>query len=504
MSKPRWWPVALILALWCAGLVYVWSSEVSIRQEKILSSLSVTAMALVLAAIWLLFLSRLPWKARLGGVGLAALVLATGAATFRIRGVTGDLVPVLEPRWKAQSVLPSPTEVNTRAASTEAESFPQFQGPTRDGVLDGPALAADWSAHPPKLLWKREVGPAWAGFAIAGGRAYTQEQRGENETVTAYDLATGEPQWAYGEAARYSTTIGGVGPRSTPTLAAGRLYAVGGTGVLRCLDPERGTLLWKRDLIADHSAKPPDWGTSNSPLVLDGTVIVNVHGRAALAAYDAATGDLRWTAGSGPASYSSPTVLSLAGERQILSFNGMSVSGHDLASGEELWSFPWPSEQPNVAIPVALDEHRLFASSGYGVGGKLLEITHVAGGRWNARLIWETPRLKAKFANVIAYRGALFGLDDGVLVSLDPATGERHWKAGRYGHGQMLRIGERLLLLAEDGRVIVLDPDPSEHRELASFQALEGKTWNPPAIAGSILLVRNDREAAAYELARDR
>ncbi len=166
-----------------------------------------------------------------------------------------------------------------------------------------------------------------------------------------------------------------------------------------------------------------------------------------------------------------------------------------------LWNYPWSREQPNVSQPLPLPPDRLLVSSGYGVGSKLLVISGDPETGMKAEPLWESPRLKAKFAHYVAHQGYVYGLDDGVLVCLDPATGERCWKRGRYGHGQLLLVGDLLLIQAENGEVVLVEPDPAEHRELGRFIAFRRKTWNVPTLAGRFLLVRNDREAALYELA---
>jgi outer membrane protein assembly factor BamB len=161
-----------------------------------------------------------------------------------------------------------------------------------------------------------------------------------------------------------------------------------------------------------------------------------------------------------------------------------------------LWKTDYPGGQPNVAVPVALDGERLMVSSGYGVGSKAYRVS-AAG---SAALRWETPRLKSKLANHVVHDGRVYGLDDGVLTCIDPASGERAWKGGRYGHGQLLLVDDLLLVQTEDGELVLAEASPREHRELARFTAFDGKTWNPPALAGRLLLARNDREAAAFEL----
>ena len=153
-----------------------------------------------------------------------------------------------------------------------------------------------------------------------------------------------------------------------------------------------------------------------------------------------------------------------------------------------------------MAQPVPLPGDRVFVSSGYGIGGKLFQIQRDEKEALQISLVWETPRLKAKFTNIVYRDGYIYGLDDGVLVCLDITNGQRNWKRGRYGHGQVILVDDLLLVQAESGDVILVEVNPDEHKELARFPALEGKTWNSPALAGPYLLVRNDREAACYEL----
>ena len=219
-----------------------------------------------------------------------------------------------------------------------------------------------------------------------------------------------------------------------------------------------------------------------------------------LVAYDAGTGAKAWSGGNDRSSYSSPVLATIAGRPQILIFNQASVSAHDPETGSVLWDHAFPAEQPNVALPVPLPRDRVLLSAGYGIGAKLLEIATKDDGRLEARLVWESPRLKSKFANMIVHGGFVYGLDDGVLTCLDLGTGERRWKAGRYGHGQIVLARDLLLVQTEEGEVVLVAASPESHRELTRFRVLDGKTWNAPALAGTVLLVRSDQEAAAYEL----
>lgn len=543
----RWWPAVAVVVLWLVALCWETFSGERSGQEHTMARIGLALVAGALLFLWFLLLSRLPWRRRLVGLGVIAAALGALSYLVEIRGVSGDLLPVLAWRWTpepgsspaavpaAPAPLPSPepAPVPDVAAPVAAEpavaptprvesavepvaepvaaaaglsgsaDWPQFLGPRRDGTVPGVRLARDWAAHPPREVWRREIGAGWAGFAIVGDRIYTLEQNGEEEVATAAELATGRVLWRHGDRARYESTIGGLGPRSTPTVVGGQVFVLGATGRLRALDAATGQLRWVRDIVADGGGPNPEWGRSVSPLVVSGLVIVGAGGADghSVVAYDAASGEIRWSGGDDGPSFSSPILAELAGVRQVVNLNAGSLTGHALDDGRVLWSFPWPRQQPNVSTPIVLGPSRVFASSGYGIGGKVLELTVGADGTLVPTLVWETPRLKAKFTNVVAHRGHLYGLDDGTLVCLDPATGERCWKEGRYGHGQVILAGELLLVQTEDGELMLVDPVPEALRVLGTWRLFEGKTWNPPALAGRYLLARTDREAVCLELA---
>jgi outer membrane protein assembly factor BamB len=504
----RWWPAAAVLLLAAGTIVWVWATYAKQRQDRILATTAVGLLALLLLLVWCLFFSRLRWKLRLGVFGGVLCLVSLIMALFRFHGVTGDLVPVFQPRWESQSRRPMgerpKTAPNALLASLTqlTNDWPQFLGPHRNSVVGLPRLARDWKAQAPQRLWLQPVGTGWSGFAVAGTRAITQEQHGESETVVCYDLLTGAPIWSYAYPAHFQSPLAGEGPRATPTLAEGRVYALGSTGILNCLDLETGKLAWSKDIMRDNGAKVKEWGTSGSPLIVNGLVVVSPggHENRSLVAYRAATGDFVWGNGTDSAGYSSPFLVTLAGVAQIVIFNSGGVSAHDPLTGTNLWTYRWPAGHPHVSMPIVLPGDCLLVSSGYGNGSELLKIQADAQGKLAATRLWKTTRLKAKFTNLVFRDGYIYGLDDGVMTCLDAKTGEQKWKAGRYGHGQEILVGGLLLVTAESGEVILLDPSPKEPRELTRFAALKGKTWNPPALAGQYLVVRNDKDAACYRL----
>jgi outer membrane protein assembly factor BamB len=503
----RLWP-AIAVASVCAAVVTWVQVGDRTGQSKFLMSAQTVAISSMLLVAWWTLLSRLRWKVRL--IGLAVLLVAGLAAygAIRIRGVTGNLVPILAWSWSKDPEAALPRESATGESGSKpistppSYSYPQFLGPDRNATVGDVRLARDWSARPPKELWRREVGAGWSSFAVQDGMAITQEQRGPDEMVVAYDLLSGDVLWSHGDPGRFEETVGGIGPRATPTIADDRVYTLGATGRLNAIDRTTGEPIWSRNILEDNNAENAEWGKSCSPLVLDGLVVVSAGGKGkSLVAYDRESGEPVWAGGRDASGYSSPLLTTLAGVPQILIFNRGSVVAHDPATGEELWSYPWPEQQPNVAQPLPLPGDRVLVSSGYGVGSKLLHVARNApGDPFRVDLLWESPRLKAKFTTIVFRDGYVYGLDDGVLVCLDPETGERRWKQGRYGHGQVLLVGDVLLVQTEDGEIALVEANPERHVELGRVPVVDGRAWNTPALAGPYLLVRNDREAVCLEL----
>ncbi len=508
----RWWPAWLIVGVAVTAVAIVrFRSDLAFQQRNMTTG-GIALGAALLLSLWWVFLSRARARLRIGVALGGVAVLAMGAALFRIRGVTGDFVPIIVPRWTNSARPPATASATITAFPPHAldaaplvarADFPQFLDPDRNAIIAGPTLNPDWTAHPPEVLWRMKVGPGWSGFAVVGRRALTQEQDGPQERVTCYDLASGRLLWAHSDAALYDNPVGGVGPRATPTVVGDRVFTLGSTGRLNALDLATGKLRWTHDLVAETGAKIPDWGYAGSPLFLNGRIIVSAGGTAqkSLLAYDAETGALIWAAGDAEAGYGSPFVATLGGRRQILAYNHRRISAHDAANGAVLWEFPWGIGYPHVAVPVIAGPDRVVFSAGYGVGAVMLEVKPEANHGLAVTEVWRTLKLKAKFANPVARDGFLYGLDDGMLVCLDLKDGTQIWKAGRHGHGQGLLIGDLFLLMAENGELILLRPTPTGPNELHRFRVFSAKSWNPIALAGDLLLVRTDQEAACLRVA---
>ena len=512
--RMRWWLPAAILALSALSIGTVRFSEAFEGKLRSQSSIALVLLTALLLAGWYVFLTGLRWRTRWTLLGMgAALLLALVVGlrlTVRVDGsISGNGLPRLVWKWtpKIDAALPQITHelTNQKAELSKAtpEDFPQFLGAERKGVVTAARLARDWTAQPPRELWRQPIGPGWSSFAIVGKWAVTQEQRQDNEMTVCYELASGHVLWEHANKVRFGEALGGDGPRATPTINAGRVYAFGATGILDCLDGATGKVLWTRDTLNEIKAQNPMYGKSSSPLLCDNLVVVTGGAEGPLLlAYDKDTGRPIWLSdNAGKCGYSSPVLATVAGKRQILSVNGASVTGHDPVDGRALWEFQWPGFYPKCSQPFAFGDDRIFISAGYAVGCALLQIKSTPGSNaFSASVLWKNRNLKTQFSNAVERGGFMYGLDDETLVCLELATGQRRWKEGHYSYGQVLLADDLLLVQAESGELALVEANPNAYRELARLPALSSKTWNNPALAGEYLLLRNDREAVCYKL----
>ena len=447
---------------------------------------------------------------------VATILLACAAWTLvRSDGITGDGAAEFAWRWSetpeqrllAQAadeptLLPSAPATKTGAEGETGADWPGFRGPDRDGIIPGVRIETDWSRSPPVELWRRPIGPGISSFAVRGDLLYTQEQRGDDEVVASYHVTTGEPVWRHRDADRFWDSHAGAGPRATPTLSNGRVYTFGATGILNALDAGDGAVVWSRNVASDTDVQVPFWGFASSPLVVDDVVIVAAS--SALVAYDLATGDPRWF-GPGPVggeSYSSPHLLTIDGVEQVLLMSGAGATSVAPATGTVLWEHPWPGA-PIVQPAQTADGDVLISTAGLSgaLGLRRIAVAHGHGG-WTLEERWTSNRLKPYFNDFVVHDGHAFGFDGSILACIDVEDGTRTWKGGRYGHGQLVLLADQdlLLVLSEQGELVLVEAAPDQFTELARFPAIEGKTWNHPVLVGDILLVRNDHEMAAFRL----
>ncbi|MEQ8851785.1 PQQ-binding-like beta-propeller repeat protein [Gimesia sp.] len=519
----RWkWGLA-VLVIGIAAMVIQWFRLAPDRTYQVFSVYEGNRNLVVGLLIWWMFVSGVAWKTRFKGLLGVVLAFVLFFTVVRVESFEGDMVPRFQFRFMptAEQRAVEYFEQADNSANQKSESaetlvaleadWPGYRNALRDGIARDQQIRTDWESEPPKLLWKHPVGAGWGSFCVVGDRVFTQEQRGEDELVVCYDVSTGKQIWTQSEPVRFSETLGGVGPRATPVFAEGRLYTMGGTGILNCLDAATGKLVWSHDLLKEGDLKNLTWGMAGSPLIHDDLVIVNQGVSPAAAdkknqaviAFDKLSGKKVWSSGTHKPSYSSPQYAVLNGTPQVLIFNAKGLEGVSLADGQSLWFFEWANHAGcNAAQPIPLDDDSVFLGSGYGLGSARIEIAPRKSSEKTAKVKeeWKSLSLKLKFNSAVKQDGYVYGLDEGVLTCLDLETGKRQWKRGRYGYGQLLLVDGYLIILAEDGRVELVEANPEKNVQRGKFQAIEGQTWNNPVLARGRLFVRNSEEAACYDL----
>ncbi len=453
---------------------------------------------------------------------LVAVLLAAAGFGFSILlhsdGMTGGYVLDTHWRWsktaeermlatRAGGTTPAKRpEDRQTAASLSNSEWPGFRGADRAAHSRGPIISTNWTANPPKQLWKIPVGPGWSSFAVAGNFLFTQEQRGPMETVVCYAADSGKEIWSRQIEARFDDPMGGPGPRATPTLARGGLFVTGATGTLLCLNPVSGEIVWQGNLKTAAGRGVPLWGFAASPLVVGSTVIVQAggpgNGKTGLLGFDAGTGTLQWSAADGNDSYSSPQLNTIAGEELVVMLTNDGLLLADPATGKTRLNYDWKFGNYRALQPCVVGDDTILLQTPMSFGTRAIRISK-SNGQLAAQELWTTRNLKPDFTDLVTYQGFAYGNDAGILTCIDLKTGERKWKGGRYGKGQVLLLENSglLLIAAEDGRAVLVRADPNEHTEVDSFKALEGKTWNHPVVVGDKLYLRNSQEAACYQMA---
>jgi outer membrane protein assembly factor BamB len=473
-------------------------------------------------ASWLVVSRWAEWPIRRAGAMLAIIVAWSGFSLIRFDGTDAEILPEISFRWQAtpaelyererETRTPQPKPLSTTEKITvTATDSAEFRGANRDGRVTGVSIKTDWATSPPKQLWKQRIGPGWGTFSVVGNRLFTQEQRGDKEAIVCLDFDTGRELWSHEVMARFYEQIAGAGPRSTPTIHDGRLYALGATGFLTCLDPVTGSKFWEIDVKPSTGGEPPAWGYASSPLVIEGKVILYVGGKPdkGTAAFNAADGSFAWASGNATHGYASAQRVKLAGVEQVLIVSNFGVESFRASDGVRLWAHDWLLKDVNRSTQaVIVSETDLVIGSGVGSiqASRRLHLTPSADAtRWTVDTVWTTKAIKPYFNDSVMHQGHLYGFDDKKFVCVDLADGKQKWSTGaQYGHGQVVLLADQGLLVVQavDGKVHLLEANPSEHVELGKFPALKGKTWNHPVVVRNRLLVRNAEEVACYELAK--
>jgi outer membrane protein assembly factor BamB len=392
------------------------------------------------------------------------------------------------------------------AGSAGLADWPQWRGPSRDGLSPEAGLLTTWPAGGPRVVWKRPIGRGFSSVAVAGGRLYTMDEEAapRREAVVCLDAATGKEIWRFRYPNHYDERFG-PGPRSTPAVDGNRVYAVGPTGIFHCLRADTGEKLWRHDLLQEFHGRPSQYGVSFSPLV-EGDLVYTTPGGPdgnSVAAFNKYTGALAWKALDDPIGYSSPVAVSAAGARQILVFTNSALVSLSPKEGKLNWRYPWETDGGfNIATPLAFGNY-VFISSAYGKGCALLEVTAQADGSLRAARVYEHNRMRNHFASSVRWGEHIYGFDRMDLVCMSVRTGDIVWRengARSFRKGSLLIAAGHLIVLGEDGTLVLAEATPAGYVPRASFQVAPNKFWTVPALAGRKLYIRNESQIVCLDV----
>lgn len=386
--------------------------------------------------------------------------------------------------------------------------WPQWGGPQRNFAAAPVALATTWPAEGPRALWRRPLGEGYSAISVSASRLFTMYRRGEQEVVVALEAATGATAWEQAYDASFSSEYdmqNGPGPHATPLVAGGRVFATGATGVLHALDQASGRLLWRHDLVREFGVTPRPNGYACSPIAYGDTVIVFVGGKGqAVVAFRQKDGGIAWQSGDFRNSASSPLLIDVAGEPQLVAFLYEEVTGFDPRDGRLLWRHPHVTEFGlNVSLPVWGGDGLLFVSSAYGGGSRVLRVTREAG-RPPVEELWHSPLMRLHFGNALRLDDFIIGssgdFGPAPLTAIDVHTGQVLWRNRSLARASLLRAGERLILLDEDGQLALASATREGLQLHAKAQLFDGRSWTVPTLDGAVLYARDRKQLVALDL----
>ena len=374
----------------------------------------------------------------------------------------------------------------------DPNDWPQWRGPRRDGSAPGKGFPTNWPEAGLTELWKVKGGPGASSLAVADGRAVTLFQDGDDEVVVCWDAVSGKELWRFPYESRFTKEV--VGPRSTPTIDGDRVYTVGARGRLCCLNVKTGKKIWDSDLMADFDAPLPQWGFSFSPLVEGDLLLTSpggLDGRS-IVAFDKMTGKVHWKQLDDPAGYSSPVISHAAKVPQAVFLTGTGLVSLNPKTGALYWRFPWPTpNKANVATPIVRGDY-VFISSGYSMGCALVRIFKDGEGL-GVKQVYKNNLMRNHYATCVLHKDYLYGFDEGYLTCMSfPEGRKRIWKEGKFGRGNLLLVGEHLLVLGKNGKLALVEPTPAGYREQALCSVSENPCWSAPAVAHGRVYIRDD------------
>ncbi len=390
--------------------------------------------------------------------------------------------------------------------AARSSEWPRFLGPHQNGALPEETLPDSWPAAGPEKLWQIAVGSGFSGPIALAARVILHHRLGDEEQVWSLDPTTGKRQWRFTYPAAYRDDFGfDNGPRATPAAHQGCLYTLGALGKLHCLDLQSGRLLWNLDTHSRFQVPKGFFGIACSPLIEGGLLILNIgspqHG--GIIAFDRITGAVRWKTSRDPASYASPIVADIAGSRLALCFDREGFKAVDIRTGKIRSAYPWRPRlraSVNAASPL-VDGNQVLLTASYGAGAVLLDLAEA-----EPKKLWSNDAsISCHYATPVLHRSFLYGFHGrqehgAILNCVSWNTGQVQWSQPEIRNGSIALIGNRLLILQENGELILAAADPQRFQELDRAQILPAGVRAHPAFANGILYARSPKYLAAFRL----
>lgn len=389
------------------------------------------------------------------------------------------------------------------ASCAYADDWPNWRGPNHDGVSRETGVLKSWPAAGPKVLWTAALSGGYSSVAVADNRVFTQTKDKNEDLVLCVDALTGKKLWEYRYPCDYSKYPSLdkrflTGPKATPTVDGDRVYAMGNTGLLQCLDVRSGKLIWERDLLKLADRTCPEYGYCNSPFIVGDVLFVHPGGSKgnSIAALNKKDGSIVWQALDDRIGWATPVQINVQGVPQIVYFTGQGVIGVSPADGKLLWRFDWKTSfDINAATPI-YSEGFLFLSSDYGNGGALLRLKP----KGDPEVVWKNQSMQSHFSTSVLYKDHLYGFSADRLRCVEFKTGKVKWDKAGLGRGSLVIADGHLIALGDQGKLVLAEATPKEYIEKASWQALDGTCWSVPVLANGKLYVRNEKRLMALEL----
>jgi outer membrane protein assembly factor BamB len=371
--------------------------------------------------------------------------------------------------------------------------WPRWRGPKGNGISDETGLIREFAETGPKILWRQTLGTGFSGLTVSGGRLFTMFGEDGREKIVCFNAETGREIWKIDNDADFDQGRS-FGPRSTPCVEDNRVYTVGASGKLHCLEARSGQTVWSFNIYDKFNIRRffNEEGVSCSPLI-DGRKMIVLAGISAFA-FDKTNGEVIWQVLEEKTRHSTPTFATFDGHKQLVALTGSNLVGLEPESGRELWRHP---QEGACATPVVGSDNQIFTAASYGAGGQLVKIADGA-----ATQVYKTNKLSTHHATAMLYKGHLYGFHDrpGIFKCVDFATGQEKWVSRSPGKGKLIIADGQMIIITESGSLVLAKPSPEGYIETAKARIVKGTCYTAPTLANGKLYIRSDMELVCLEM----